>query len=46
MKAIKKGRYDEGNIINMDKTSLYLNMVPNKIISQKGENNVEVQTQK
>ena len=35
-KTIKEGRYDEGYIINMDETPLYLNMVPNKVISQKG----------
>ena len=28
-----------------DQTPLYLNMVPNKIISQKGEKNVAVRTQ-
>lgn len=36
-KTIKEGGYDEGNIINMDETPLYLNMIPNKVISQKGE---------
>ena len=44
-KTIKEGGYDEGNIINMDETPLYLNMIPNKVISQKGEKNVVVRTQ-
>ena len=34
---IKDGGYDEGNILNMDETSLYLNMILNKVIAQKGE---------
>ena len=42
---IKNGGYDEGNILNMDETPLYLNMVPNKIISKKGEKNVVLRTQ-
>lgn len=42
---IKDGGYDEGNILNMDETSLYLNMILNKVIAQKGEKNVVVRTQ-
>ena len=37
---INEGCYSEYNIINMDETPLYLNMVPNKIIFKKGEKNV------
>ena len=39
---INEGGYSEYNIINMDETPLYLNMVPNKIISKKVEKNVVV----
>ena len=42
---IKDGGYDEGNILNMDETPLYLNMILNKVIAQKGEKNVVVRTQ-
>ena len=42
---IKNGGYDEGNILNMDETPLYLNMVPNKVIAKKGDKNVVERTQ-
>lgn len=41
---IKNGGCDEGSILNMDETPLYLNMVPNKVIAQKGEKNVVIRT--
>ena len=42
---IKNGGYDEGKILTMDETPLYLNMVLNKVIAKKGEKNVVVRTQ-
>ena len=41
---INEDGYSEYNIINKDETPLYLNMVPNKITSKKGETNVVVRT--
>ena len=41
---IKNGGYDEGNILNLDETSLYLNIIPNKVIVQKGIKNAVVRT--
>ena len=43
-KTIKEGGYGEYNIINMDETPLYLNMVPNKTIARKGTKNVVIRT--
>lgn len=43
--VIKEGGYSEYNIINMDETPLFLNMLSNKTITQKGDKNVVIRTQ-